>query len=112
MYRLFNKSFGNTATSHYTQFYRIDILISKFSGRYALCTRQIHYFAILFKIIKLSFPIRSNSKNIYIIFLNIINFLTDIILYNNFIGITGTSHGFNTLQHIISNIQLSPILVK
>ena len=60
----------------------------------------------------MSLPIRTYGKYIHAKSLNIVYFLSDIVFYYNFIGISGLPYGFNTFQNIGTHIKLSALPVK
>src|SRR5574344_2158231 len=60
----------------------------------------------------MSFPVTSDCENVNVILLYVINFLTDIVLNNNFISKTSRLNSLNTFKHVIANIQLSTAHIK
>ena len=59
------------------------------------------------KIVKVPFPIRTDGKYVYTVFLYIVDFLTYIVLNDNLISKPRGLYGFDSFQNIVADIEFS-----
>ena len=71
-----NKPMCNATTANYSQTISTLALSTQLRTTDTLCPRKIYYLTVFFQIIKFSFPVATNSKDIHIIPLYIINLLS------------------------------------
>lgn len=60
----------------------------------------------------MTFPIRTNGKDVHIVLLNIVNLLTKIVLNDNFVSLANSFNSFNTFQYVIAHIEFTSAFVK
>ena len=68
--------------------------------------------AVFIQIIKIALPVRSYSKNIHSVFFDIINLLSEIFFYDNFIRKPCRFHILNTFHQRITYVKLTPGLIE
>ena len=107
-----HKTVCDATTSYDSNLVCILAFCTKHGRRYAFCTRKINNLAILVQIIKFSLPITTNCKYINIVFLNIVNLLSKVILNDYLVSIASSLNRLNTFKHIIANIQLAAPFIK
>ena len=71
-----------------------------------LGTFQVNDVTVILQIVKFTSPVRSNDKNINVIFDNIVNFLTLVFLNNDLICQSCPSDIFNSFDQTVSDVQL------
>ncbi len=102
----------NTSTANNPDTIGILAFCSQHCGRDSFGSGKINNFTILIQVIKFTHPITTDCKDIYIIFLNIINLLTKIVLNDHLVSISSCFNRFNSFKNIVSNIQFSTTTVK
>ena len=110
--RLWDKALCDSTCTNHTYSDILLQILTEHRRRNPFRSRQIDYLTEFFQIVELTFPVRSDSKDINFIFLYIINLLTDIIFNDDFVCQTCCPDCIYALQHIILHIQLSPLAVK
>ena len=107
-----NKATGNAATANNTDTGGHLLLFAKHRGGDALGAGEINDLAIFVQIIKLAFPVGTNGEDVYIVFLNVVNLLTEIVFYDYLIGQACGLNGLDTLKHVIAHVELAALAIK
>lgn len=98
-----NRTMGSATASNNAQAINHLTFFTQHGATNTFSPWQVNHIAVFVQIIKLPYPIASNSKDVYIILLNIINLLSKIIFNENFISIAFYSlDPFNTLFRTFS----------
>ncbi len=79
---------------------------------YAFGAFQINHLTVILQIVKMSVPVRSDGKNIYIIAPDIINFLPLVFFYDDLVGQSRGAHRLNALHEGLLHIDFSTGLVE
>ena len=106
------ESISHTSASNHAHLYIGSCFGTKHSTTDTLGTRKINHLGKLIQVVKQSFPIRTDGKDVHIILLYVINLLTHIVLDDDLICITGSLNGFHTLQHVVAHIELTSSTIK
>ena len=86
-------SFYNTYTHHFTLFF------TEHGGRDVLGTRKIDHLAVFAEVVEMAFPVGADRENVYIVLLDVVNLLSDVVLDNDLIGQSCGFDSFDALKH-------------
>ena len=106
------EALGNTAAANNADRHRFLVLVAQLRRGNAFRAGQVHDIAEFIEVIELAFPIGTYREDIDIVFLDIVNFLPDIVLDNHQVGKARSTHGFDTFEHVVADIQLSAFAVE
>ena len=73
---------------------------------------QIDHTAVIVEIVELSYPIRTDGENIHLIFPDIINLLSFVLLHNHHIGDAERFYRFHPLDQRLLNVDLPARFIK
>lgn len=76
-----------------------------------ILTVQINNLTVIFEIIKFPSPVRSYYQEINVIFGNIAEFLSLVLLYDNLVSKACLPYIFDSFQKAVLNIQLAPFYI-
>lgn len=88
------------------------LLRPKLRTGHAFRSVKVNHFTIFIQIIKFSTPIGTDGKDIHMIAANIVNFLTLVLLDDNFVRQAGGPHALDALHQGLLHIDLAPGLVE
>ncbi len=110
--RFFHKARRNASYTCHTHFHNILRFCAQHSTTDSFCPWQIDNLAELIKVIEFPFPVRTNRKDINIIFLYVVYLLTNIVLDNDLVCQSSSPHSLYTFQDIVAHIQLASVTVE
>ena len=73
---------------------------------------QIDDLAIFFQIVEMALPVAADGEDVDIVFLDVVDLLTEIVFDDNLIGITGGPDGFDALKHVVTDVELAALAVE
>ncbi len=111
IFRLGDKALRNPPRPDHADPYDGMLLIAKHGGRDIPRPLQVYHLAVILQVLKGARPVRADSENVDIVFLNILHLLAHVILHDHLVRKSGSFHIFNALVQGIDYVQFSPGLV-
>ena len=107
-----HKAAGDAACTDNTDAHHLALLLAELGGGDALRAGQIDHLAVLAEVVEMAFPVGAHGEDVDIVLLDVVDFLTHIVLDDDLIGQARGPDGLNALEHVVADVELATLAIE
>ena len=107
-----HKAAGYAACTDDADAHHLALLLAELGGGDALRAGQIDHLAVLAEVVEMAFPVGAHGEDVDIVLLDVVDFLTHIVLDDDLIGQARGPDGLNALEHVVADVELATLAIE
>lgn len=78
--------------------------LSELCGRNSFGSREIYDLAEFFEVVELSLPVGADCEDVDVVFLDVVDFLSEVVFDDNFVGVSGLTDSFDAFEDVVADV--------